>query len=162
MANPTAGKTAPAVAKPSPNHFQLVFKDQMGQRPAMNEQNRPLPFRIQVIDRQVHLVRCLHKVHGNTSFLSYHMRRRPEAEHRYKKDAENLCVFKHPFFYGPDGSRTRVQKPIPCPSTTVVSSYRKGLRLFHSLCRAETDIPAGSVASSYAHRLKALPVSFPT
>ena len=41
------------------------------------------------------------------------MRRRPEAEHRYKKDAENLCVFKHPFFYGPDGRVSEHLYPRP-------------------------------------------------
>jgi hypothetical protein len=35
-------------------------------------------------------------------------------------NSEHISVFGVASFSGPDGNRTRVQKPIPCPSTSLV------------------------------------------
>ena len=44
----------------------------------------------------------------------------PQNGIEQNKKVPEIRVFKH-FFYGLDGSRTRVQKPIPCPSTIIVN-----------------------------------------
>ena len=64
------------------------------------------------------------------------------------------------FFYGVDGSRTRVQKTIPCTSTGLVNYF--GLLQSCSLSARRINTPCRLVASSYAHIRKALHVSFPT
>lgn len=61
-------------------------------------------------------------------------------------------------FSGVDGSRTRVQKPIHCSSTIIVDCFG----FPHSLRHKKINILMLSVASCYAHSLKALTESFPT
>ena len=58
------------------------------------------------------------------------------------------------FSSGLDGSRTHVRKPIPRPSTIIVS-------YLHSLRHTKTNILIPSVASSYARIRKAQYTSFP-
>ena len=74
------------------------------------------------------------------------------------KDTNSLfdntaCYFKHTFISGLDGSRTRVQKPIRCPSTIIVS-YCEDLL---PCSRPDTEAYAHVrlVASCYARSRKA-------
>ena len=62
--------------------------------------------------------------------------------------------------YGPDGSRTRVQRPIPCPSTIIVNCFLSLTQCFRM--QAKVHIRIHTVASYYALNLKALIKSFPT
>lgn len=50
-------------------------------------------------------------------------------------------------FNGVDGSRTRVQKPIPCPSTIIVCLFAAGLAPARSLLNPGADTLIHSVAS---------------
>ena len=50
-------------------------------------------------------------------------------------------------FSGLDGSRTRVQKPIPCPSTIIVCLFAAGLAPARSLLNPGADTLIHSVAS---------------
>lgn len=54
---------------------------------------------------------------------------------------------KTALFYGVDGSRTRVQKPIPCPSTIIVCLFAAGLAPARSLLNPGADTLIHSVAS---------------
>ena len=55
--------------------------------------------------------------------------------------------YHKPPFSGLDGSRTRVQKPIPCPSTIIVCLFAAGLAPARSLLNPGADTLIHSVAS---------------
>ena len=65
--------------------------------------------------------------------------------------SEHVTMLRFSPLSGLGGSRTRVQRPIPCPSTIIVNCFGCP----HSLSGQEIDIPSGLVASSYAHMRKA-------
>ena len=66
-----------------------------------------------------------------------------------------MLNFQASFFSGLDGSRTRVQKPIPCPSTIIVCLLVDGLAPSSSRLYPGADTLIHLVASSYACGSKA-------
>ncbi len=100
-------------------------------------------------------------------FIREHARKRSVlSENRsvlniYKESSGIFCFRCHcPLsFRGLEGSRTPVQKPIPCPSTIIVYWFRP--KAFPSRSR-RTDTPASSVSAdtptSPAARLMSFPV----
>ena len=60
---------------------------------------------------------------------------------------EKRRFYNKPPFSGLDGSRTRVQKPIPCPSTIIVCLFAAGLAPARSLLNPGADTLIHSVAS---------------
>ena len=74
-------------------------------------------------------------------------------KHAQKDKKEvRFCKKKRRFYHKPpfsglDGSRTRVQKPIPCPSTIIVCLFAAGLAPARSLLNPGADTLIHSVAS---------------
>ena len=56
-------------------------------------------------------------------------------------------MYEQVTYSGPDGNRTRVRKPIPCPSTIIVCLFAAGLAPARSLLNPGADTLIHSVAS---------------
>lgn len=92
---------------------------------------------------------CTNFLLENSYFLQY------TKQNRFLYTIRSYTEFDWFSFNGVDGSRTRVQKPIPCPSTIIVCLFAAGLAPARSLLNPGADTLIHSVASWYACRDKA-------
>lgn len=84
---------------------------------------------------------CTNFLLENSYFLQY------TKQNRFLYTIRSYTEFDWFSFNGVDGSRTRVQKPIPCPSTIIVCLFAAGLAPARSLLNPGADTLIHSVAS---------------